>query len=108
MMEWLYFSMAALWAVGCAITSTVICIRIYKTRGWCFLSAALLLILPIGLLVGAIPTLALRESYSQIIETLYADEWVCTDGYFQTGYTIAAHTSQGNERFICTRYERKK
>lgn len=107
-MEWLYFSMAAVWAVGCAITSTLICINIYKIKGWRFLGAALLLILPIGFLVGAIPTLALRESYSQTIETLYADEWTCTDGHFETSYTIAAHTSQGKERFICTRYERKK
>lgn len=106
-MEWLYFSMAALWAMGCAITSTIICINIYKMRGWRFLSAALFLILPIGFLVGAIPTLALRESYSQIIETLYADEWACTEGHFEPGHTIATHTSQVNQRFICTRYERK-
>ena len=107
-MEWLYFSMAGLWAIGCALTTTFICIKICKTKGWRFLTGALPLILPISFLVGAIPSLALREAYSQTLETLRADEWTCTNGYFETAYTTAAHTSQSTQRFICTRYERLK
>lgn len=107
-MALVYFSMAGLWALGCALSGFLICRKVFNAQGAYSLAAVLPLLIPFVFLIGAIPTLALCEVYSQTLEVLKADEWSCTNGRIENSYTIAANSSQPRSHFVCLRYERIK
>ena len=107
-MLFLFYPLAALWAVGCLSIVGWGIYRTAKDRKYGQAFAVVALLLPVAAFMAYAPWGVWAEVNSPVLATLYENEWQCARGHREHETQHAARTTRTTTRFVCDVYERKK